>query len=274
MLGDSWRGTDVSSRDQETGFLEPWCSLGAARVTCLFSLSLSRAAGPAGAPWLQVIKGRRESGVKEEDMLQVLIDSRYRNVYGGRATTDEEIAGLLIAILFAGQHTSSVTASWTGYRMLSTRKWFEVGARAGLPGCVRQGGANRMFLRRCRSRAHIHTALSTACALGPDLCPRAALPATSAGRPGGAARHGAAARRHPGHGRAQLHGRAAPQHPGGAAHGAAAGGPPASCSPAMQLSSGRRAGQCLVDRLVPLPAGTSVVKHAGMLSHAQAGHTH
>lgn len=58
---------------------------------------------------------------------QVLIDSRYKNVYGGRATNDSEITGLLIAILFAGQHTSSVTSSWTGYRMLSNRKWFEVG---------------------------------------------------------------------------------------------------------------------------------------------------
>lgn len=58
--------------------------------------------------------------------MQVLIDSRYKNVYGGRATTDSEITGLLIAILFAGQHTSSVTSSWTGYRMLSNRKWFEV----------------------------------------------------------------------------------------------------------------------------------------------------
>jgi cytochrome P450 len=59
-------------------------------------------------------------------LLQVLIDSRYKNVYGGRATTDDEIAGLLIALLFAGQHTSSVTSSWTGYRMLSNPKWLQV----------------------------------------------------------------------------------------------------------------------------------------------------
>ncbi|EFN54386.1 hypothetical protein CHLNCDRAFT_56217 [Chlorella variabilis] len=72
----------------------------------------------------KVIKARRDSGVKEDDILQVLIDSRYRNVYSGRATTDDEIAGLLIALLFAGQHTSSVTSSWTGYRMLSNPKWF------------------------------------------------------------------------------------------------------------------------------------------------------
>ena len=43
--------------------------------------------------------------------------TRYQNVYGGRSTTDEEIAGLLIASLFAGQHTSSITASWTGLFM-------------------------------------------------------------------------------------------------------------------------------------------------------------
>lgn len=71
-----------------------------------------------------------QPGLPPATPAQVLIDSRYRNVYGGRATTDDEIAGLLIAILFAGQHTSSVTSSWTGYRMLATRKWFEVGAPA------------------------------------------------------------------------------------------------------------------------------------------------
>lgn len=68
-----------------------------------------------------VIDARRASGVREDDMLQVLIDSRYKNVYGGRATTNEEIAGLLIAILFAGQHTSSTTASWTGLYLIANK---------------------------------------------------------------------------------------------------------------------------------------------------------
>ncbi len=31
----------------------------------------------------------------------------------GRALTDREIAHLMIAILLAGQHTSSATSSWT-----------------------------------------------------------------------------------------------------------------------------------------------------------------
>jgi sterol 14-demethylase len=77
------------------------------------------------AIFAKIITARRANNVKEDDILQVLIDSRYKNVYGGRATNDSEITGLLIAILFAGQHTSSVTSSWTGYRMLSNRKWFE-----------------------------------------------------------------------------------------------------------------------------------------------------
>ena len=47
--------------------------------------------------------------------------NRYTKVYGGRATNDEEIAGFLIATLFAGQHTSSITSSWTGYQMLDTK---------------------------------------------------------------------------------------------------------------------------------------------------------
>lgn len=67
----------------------------------------------------------------------MLIDSRYRNVYGGRQMNDSEITGLLIAILFAGQHTSSVTATWTGLRMMANPKYYEVG---GARGAVEAGG--------------------------------------------------------------------------------------------------------------------------------------
>ena len=51
----------------------------------------------------------------------VVLMFRYRAVYDGRATNDEEIAGFLIATLFAGQHTSSISSSWTGYQMLDTK---------------------------------------------------------------------------------------------------------------------------------------------------------
>ena len=44
-----------------------------------------------------------------------------QNVYGGRQMTEEEITGLLIAVLFAGQHTSSITSSWTGLFMVNAK---------------------------------------------------------------------------------------------------------------------------------------------------------
>lgn len=49
-------------------------------------------------------------------MLQCLIDSRYKD---GRATTETEVVGMLVSALFAGQHTSSSTGTWTGARLLA-----------------------------------------------------------------------------------------------------------------------------------------------------------
>ncbi|CAL9054472.1 obtusifoliol 14-alpha demethylase-like [Musa acuminata AAA Group] len=67
-----------------------------------------------------IIKSRKSSGKSEDDMLQCFIDSRYKD---GRPTTEGEITGLLIAALFAGQHTSSITSTWTGAYMLSYKKY-------------------------------------------------------------------------------------------------------------------------------------------------------
>eukprot|EP00798_Chlamydomonas_sp_ICE-L_P003621 gene3621-13706_t len=44
-----------------------------------------------------IIRARRASGVKEQDVLQQFIDAKYQNVNGGRALEEHEIAGLLIA---------------------------------------------------------------------------------------------------------------------------------------------------------------------------------
>ncbi|KAK7109246.1 lanosterol 14-alpha demethylase-like [Littorina saxatilis] len=57
----------------------------------------------------EVIQQRRDSKEQEEDMLQTLIDSTYKS---GRSLTDDEIAGMLIGLLLAGQHTSSTTSTW------------------------------------------------------------------------------------------------------------------------------------------------------------------
>jgi len=59
----------------------------------------------------KVIRARRENGAKENDMLQTLIDGSYKD---GTKLTEDQITGMLIAGLFAGQHTSSVTSAWLG----------------------------------------------------------------------------------------------------------------------------------------------------------------
>ncbi|KAF8669289.1 hypothetical protein HU200_051623 [Digitaria exilis] len=54
-----------------------------------------------------------------DDMLQCLIDSRYKD---GRATTETEVVSMLVSALFAGQHNSSSAATWTGARLLTHAK--------------------------------------------------------------------------------------------------------------------------------------------------------
>jgi sterol 14-demethylase len=67
----------------------------------------------------KVIRQRKQSGDTQEtrtDILQMYIDFRYKD--DGSALTDEEIVGLLIALLFAGQHTSSITSTWTAMLLI------------------------------------------------------------------------------------------------------------------------------------------------------------
>ncbi|CAN0504844.1 unnamed protein product, partial [Scytosiphon promiscuus] len=43
-------------------------------------------------------------------LVQVFVDMKYKD---STVNTDDQIVGLLIALLFAGQHTSSITSTWT-----------------------------------------------------------------------------------------------------------------------------------------------------------------
>ncbi|XP_024017472.1 sterol 14-demethylase-like [Morus notabilis] len=67
-----------------------------------------------------IIASRKQSGKSENDMLQCFIESRYKD---GRLTTESEVTGLLIAALFAGQHTSSITSTWTGAYLLRHKEY-------------------------------------------------------------------------------------------------------------------------------------------------------
>ena len=63
----------------------------------------------------EVVKQRRANGTSDDDFLQALVDARYKD---GRLLNSHEIAGLLLTIIFAGHHTSSVLATWTGILMM------------------------------------------------------------------------------------------------------------------------------------------------------------
>ena len=56
-----------------------------------------------------MIRARRANGIKREDMLQSFMDATYVD---GTSCTDDQITGLLIGTLFAGQHTSSISSTW------------------------------------------------------------------------------------------------------------------------------------------------------------------
>lgn len=70
-----------------------------------------------------VIKTRREDpdGKHSDgtDILSIFMDMKYKD---GTPATDEQVTGLLIALLFAGQHTSCITSTWTSLFLLHDKK--------------------------------------------------------------------------------------------------------------------------------------------------------
>jgi sterol 14-demethylase len=73
----------------------------------------------------KVIQARREKGVdssENTDILQIFIDMEYKD---GTKLSNDEIVGLLIALLFAGQHTSSITSTWTAMFLIHNPRCLE-----------------------------------------------------------------------------------------------------------------------------------------------------
>lgn len=68
----------------------------------------------------KVIKNRRDNPNEKHsdgtDILSIFMDVKYKD---GTAITDEQVTGLLIALLFAGQHTSCITSTWTSLFILN-----------------------------------------------------------------------------------------------------------------------------------------------------------
>lgn len=70
----------------------------------------------------KVIEQRRAlnaDSTTHSDILQLFIEMKYKD---GSGLTNDQIVGLLIALLFAGQHTSSITSTWTMFFLLFNPK--------------------------------------------------------------------------------------------------------------------------------------------------------
>ena len=63
----------------------------------------------------RVMDERRCLGTRADDFMQTLMQARYKD---GRALSDEEVSGILLTALFAGQHTSAVLGTWTVLELL------------------------------------------------------------------------------------------------------------------------------------------------------------
>jgi sterol 14-demethylase len=63
----------------------------------------------------KIIAERRAAGRVEEDFLQTLMEAHYAD---GSRLSDDNITGLLLTLIFAGQHTSAVLAAWAGVELL------------------------------------------------------------------------------------------------------------------------------------------------------------
>ncbi|RDD36322.1 Lanosterol 14-alpha demethylase [Trichoplax sp. H2] len=68
----------------------------------------------------QVIDKRIENNVTEDDILDTLMNSKYRN---GQYLSKNEISGMLLGFLLAGQHTSSTSSSWLGFYLAKNKLW-------------------------------------------------------------------------------------------------------------------------------------------------------
>ena len=70
----------------------------------------------------RIVMERRRTGARPDDFMQKVMESRYKD---GRAVTDEEITGILLTVLFAGQHTSAVLATWTCLELLNSPSYID-----------------------------------------------------------------------------------------------------------------------------------------------------
>ncbi|MBT8452493.1 MAG: cytochrome P450 [Deltaproteobacteria bacterium] len=97
------------------GYIHPYLPIPAFRRR-------DRARARLGEMVSEIVEKRKQSGYRGEDFLQTLIDSEYAD---GSKLSDHEITGMLVAAMFAGHHTSSVTTAWTLIELLRNPGFLE-----------------------------------------------------------------------------------------------------------------------------------------------------
>jgi len=72
----------------------------------------------------RIIKQRKEDGSSKgkDDILSILMECEYKD---GSILEDEHLVGMMIALLFAGQHTSSITGTWAGLNILANKQYLK-----------------------------------------------------------------------------------------------------------------------------------------------------
>ena len=72
----------------------------------------------------KVIQNRRENPNEKHsdgtDILSIFMNVKYKD---GTPITDEQVTGLLIALLFAGQHTSCISSTWTSLFIANNKQF-------------------------------------------------------------------------------------------------------------------------------------------------------
>ncbi|WVZ51250.1 hypothetical protein U9M48_002410 [Paspalum notatum var. saurae] len=92
-----------------------------------FTLRRDRAHTRLSKIFSEIVRSRKStSNQVEEDVLQKIIDSKYKD---GHPTTEAEVKGLTLALLFAGMHTSTNSSRWTGARLLSHPQCMEAAVK-------------------------------------------------------------------------------------------------------------------------------------------------
>lgn len=110
-----------------------------------------------------VIRARLSERRAGEDFLQTLMDARYGD---GRALSEHEITGMLLAGMFAGHHTSSVTTAWTLIELLRNPAYLN---RVVAEVDATFGGGNRITHAALRNLVLTENAVKEALRLHPPL---------------------------------------------------------------------------------------------------------